>query len=164
MALNDYHFMVGWYAEASPEAVWDLVADPRTYVDWWPEFKAVTRLNDAEGVGARAAADVRSFLPYHLRFELESIRYDRPHVAEVRSVGDLAGIMRWLFTPYGNGTYVVFEETVRTTRQLMTVLAPVGRPFFAWNHARMMRHGEQGLRRELARLAAQSAAGVPPGS
>lgn len=159
MGLTDYHFMVGWYVGAPPEAVWDLVADPRTYVDWWPEFKAVTRLNDVEGVGARAAADVKSFLPYHLRFELEAVRYDRPHVAEVRSTGDLAGLMRWLLVPYADGTYLAFEETVRTTARLMTAFAPVGRPFFSWNHARMMRNGERGLRRELARLASGSAAG-----
>lgn len=155
MALNDYHFMVGWYLDAPPEEVWPLLADPRTYTEWWPEFKTVTRLNDLEGVGARVAADVKSFLPYHLRFELESIRYEAPHVAEVRSIGDLDGIMRWLLVPYATGTYVVFDETVRTPSRLMTLLAPVGRPFFSWNHARMMRHGEAGLRRLLAGAAAR---------
>ncbi|MEZ4554378.1 MAG: SRPBCC family protein [Dehalococcoidia bacterium] len=156
MALNDYHFMVGWYVEAPPDDVWALVADPRTYTDWWPEFKTVSRQNDIEGVGARVAADVKSFLPYHLRFRLESVRYDRPHVAEVRSAGDLEGMMRWLLVPYANGTYLVFEETVRTPARLMTLLAPVGRPFFKWNHARMMRHGHDGLRRALARAASAS--------
>ncbi len=154
MGFADYHFMVGWHADAPPEAVWDLVADPRTYERWWPEFKQVTQLNDIEGVGARVAADARSLLPYHLRFELESIRYDRPHVAEVRSRGDLDGVMRWLFVPYAGGTYLVFDEQVRTGRRLMSVMAPVARPFFIWNHRLMMKHGEQGLRRELARTAA----------
>lgn len=157
MRLNEYHFMVGWHVDAPPEAVWDLAADPRTYPRWWPEFKAVTPLNEVEGVGVRVSADARSFLPYHLRFELEAVRYDRPHVAEVRSEGDLQGVMRWLFVPYGGGTFLVFDEEVRTGPKLMNVLAPVARPFFSWNHRLMMKHGEEGLRRELARARNSSA-------
>jgi hypothetical protein len=169
MSLTEYHFLERWHAGAPPDAVWDLVADPRTYARWWSEFVEVTPLNDIEGVGSRVAVHVKAALPYHMRFELESVRYDRPHAAEVRVQGDLVGLMRWLFTPYAGGTYLVFEEEVRTGKQLLNVLAPLGKPFFAWNHRSMMRHGQQGLNRALAgrpstSVAANEVASPPPGS
>ena len=67
MSLSEYHFLERWHAEAPPEVVWDLVADPRTYARWWSEFQEVTSLNDIEGVGARAAVHVKAALPYHMR-------------------------------------------------------------------------------------------------
>ncbi len=161
MSLTQYHFLERWHAEAPPEAVWDLVADPRTYPRWWSEFLEVTPLNDIEGVGARVAVHVRAALPYHMRFQLESVHYDRPHATEVRVTGDLVGYMRWLFAPYERGTYLVFEQEVRTGKRLLNVLAPLGKPFFAWNHRGMMRHGEQGLRIALA-SAAHAASAPPP--
>jgi hypothetical protein len=139
--------------KAPPDAVWEYVSDPRTYSEWWREFLEVERLNELEGVGARVAVHVKSVLPYHMHFELESTRFDRPHVSEVRATGDLVGIMRWVYAPYGSGTYLTFEETVRTGKQLLNVLAPVGKPFFAFNHHIMMKHGEAGLGRLLARTA-----------
>jgi hypothetical protein len=154
MSLTEYHFLERWHADAPPDAVWELVADPRTYPRWWPEFLDVTPLNDVTGVGARVAVHVKAALPYHMRFELESVRYERPYAAEVLVRGDLVGQMRWLLTPYAGGTYLVFEEEVRTGKQLLNVLAPLGKPFFAWNHSGMMRHGEAGLRGALQRDAA----------
>ncbi len=161
MSLTGYHFLERWHAEASPEAVWDLVADPRTYPRWWSEFLEVTPLNDIEGVGARVAVHVKAALPYHMRFQLESVHYDRPHAAEVRVTGDLVGYMRWIFAPYEHGTYLVFEQEVRTGKQLLNTLAPLGKPFFAWNHRIMMKHGQQGLRIALA-SAAHAAPTLPP--
>lgn len=153
MSLTEYHFLERWHADAPPEAVWALVADPRTYPRWWPEFVDVTPLNDLDAVGARAAMHVKSVLPYHMHFELESVRYDRPHATEAEVRGDLVGRMRWVLAPYGSGTYVVFEEEVRTGKEILTRLAPVGKPFFAWNHRMMMKHGQAGLTAELARQA-----------
>jgi uncharacterized protein YndB with AHSA1/START domain len=150
VGLTDYHFDEIWTLDAPPEAVWDFVADPRTYPAWWREFRDVARLNELEGVGARVVVHVKAALPYHMRFELESTVYDRPHVAAVRVRGDLNGWMRWtLATAPGGGTRARFEEQVRTGRALLAVFAPVARPLFAWNHSRMMVTGEAALRRAL---------------
>jgi uncharacterized protein YndB with AHSA1/START domain len=149
VSLLDYHFIDAWTVDAPPDVVWDVVSDPRTYPRWWPEFIDVRRLNEIDGVGARAAAHVKASLPYHLHFELEAARYDRPHVSEARATGDLVGVMRWVCAPYNGGTYVVFEERVRTGKRVLNLLAPVGKPFFAWAHGRMMEHGAAGLRAEL---------------
>lgn len=126
------------------------MAGPRTYAAWWREFRDVVRLNTLDGVGARVAVRVKAALPYHMCFELESTRYGPPGVAAVTVRGDLNGWMRWTLTPAPGGTRARFEEEVRTGRRLLAVLAPVARPAFAWNHPRMMRTGEAGLRRALS--------------
>ena len=147
--LSSYRFRECWTVAAAPDAVWRLVADPTTYPTWWSEFLEVERLNDVEGVGARATVHVKSALPYHMRFELEATRRDELRVAEVRASGDLVGMMRWTLAPAAGGTRLLFEEDVRTGKRLLTVLAPIAKPFFAWNHRIMMKHGKAGLRREL---------------
>jgi hypothetical protein len=58
-------------------------------------------------------------------------------------------MMRWTLTPAAEGTWLRFEEEVRTGKRLLDLMAPVAKPLFAWNHGIMMRHGEAGLRREL---------------
>ena len=151
MKPNAYRFNEAWSVAAPPEAVWELVADPRTYPQWWPQFVEVTPLNDREGVGARVAVVVKSALPYHMRFRLESTRYEKPDLAEVRASGDLNGIMRWTLERSASGTHIRFHEEVYTGKRLLTILAPVARPFFAWNHRVMMQRGREGLRAELAR-------------
>jgi uncharacterized protein YndB with AHSA1/START domain len=147
--LNSYRFREFWTVAAPPEAAWQLVADPTTYPRWWSEFVEVERRNDLDGVGARVAVHVKATLPYHMRFELEATQRDEPRVAEVRVRGDLNGMMRWTLTPAAEGTWLRFEEEVRTGKRLLDLMAPVAKPLFAWNHGIMMRHGEAGLRREL---------------
>lgn len=50
MGRTEYHFLERWHADAPPEAVWRLVADPRTYARWWVEILEVAPFNDIEGV------------------------------------------------------------------------------------------------------------------
>ncbi|MFE0458979.1 SRPBCC family protein [Kitasatospora sp. NPDC058965] len=73
-------------------------------------------------------------------------------VLEAELTGDLVGWSRWTVHPAGAGAAVaVFEEEVRPGKALMRRLALPGRPLFLANHALMMRAGERGLRRLLAR-------------
>jgi len=48
------------------------------------------------------------------------------------------------------GARLHFEEIVITGKPLLNVLAPLFKPFFAWNHEIMMRRREQGLRHLLS--------------
>ena len=49
----------------------------------------------------------------------------------------------------GNGTAVVFDWRVRTTRRWMSALGVIARPALVWNHDRVMAAGGVGLAREL---------------
>ena len=91
----------------------------------------------------------RSRLPYDLTFESRVTRRDRPYLLEGAADGELIGVGRWRLYEGCDGTAVVYEWNVSTSRAWMNRLAPVARPLFAWNHDVVMRQGAEGLARLL---------------
>lgn len=93
----------------------------------------------------RAVVRVRSALPYDLHLLLTR-RRDTETVLEAGIEGDLRGFARFRLRPDGDGsTRLLFEQEVEARKPLMRRLAPIARPLFRWNHARMMRSGRRGL-------------------
>jgi len=152
--LTEYHFSEQWFVDAPIEDVWPIIRKVADYPRWWTEFLEATKRNDIDGPGGIVAVHVKAALPYHMYFEIESVREEPPRIAEVRVRGDLNGSMKWTLAPERGGTRLFFEETVITGKKLLNVLAPLFKPLFAWNHEIMMKHGEQGLRRLLAQRGA----------
>jgi hypothetical protein len=74
---------------------------------------------------------------------------ERPHRMDGEANGELAGRGSWRLYEDGEGTAVLFEWRVQTTRWWMNLLAPIARPVFRWNHDRLMRAGGRGLARQL---------------
>jgi hypothetical protein len=79
-------------------------------------------------------------------------------VLQAKLAGDLEGYSRWTVTGTSEGSMLVFDEEVETTKPLLKRLSRFVRPALHANHALMMRHGEAGLRAHLAALRAQAAA------
>ena len=100
-------------------------------------------------VGSLRRYTWKSKLPYRLRFDMRTTRVERPHVLEGRAEGELDGTGRWELRQDGEWTRVRYDWCVRTTKAWMNLLAPVARPFFAWNHDVVMRWGGAGLARKL---------------
>lgn len=148
--LRRYEFRERWHMDAPIDRVWPIIRDISTYPTWWSQFVEAKRLNDVDGVGALIRVHAKSALPYHMYFEAEAVREEPPRLAEVQVRGDLNGSMKWMLAPEGAGTRLDFEEIVITGKPLLNLLAPLFKPFFSWNHAIMMRRGQQGLRRLLA--------------
>jgi hypothetical protein len=72
-----------------------------------------------------------------------------------RATGELTGTGRWRLFEQDGLTAILYEWNVATSKRWMTLLAPVLRPVFAWNHDVVMRWGGEGLaRRTGARLIA----------
>ena len=135
------------------QAIWDSERWP----SWWRGVEAVTKVEegDEEGVGSVGRYVWKSRLPYRLEFDMRTTRVERPALMEGEAEGELSGTGRWRMFEQDGVTAVVYEWEVRTTEAWMNVLAPVARPFFAWNHDVVMRWGGQGLSRLLgARLLA----------
>jgi Polyketide cyclase / dehydrase and lipid transport len=147
--LWNYYFCEDWRVAASIDRAWTAIRDLEAYPRWWKEFVEVKRLNDLDGVGAQVAVHAKAVLPYHMYFNLETVMEERPRLALVKVWGDLNGEMRWRLGPEGGGTHLIFDESVRTGKLLLSAFAPVFKPLFAWNHRVMMASGEQGLRRYL---------------
>ena len=153
-----YRFLTSWLLDAPRDEVWEAIYRVERWPDWWRGVEIVEQLapGDANGVGAVHRHRWRSALPYTVEFEIRTTRIERPFVVEGAARGELEGIGRWRFYE-GEGTAVTYEWIVRTTKPWMNVVAPVGRPVFAWSHNVVMRWGAESLAQHLgARLLARS--------
>ena len=151
--MSDYSFVTHWNFDAPLDAVWDVIEAADAWPEWWKGVLSVTELSegDENGIGSIRRTVWKSALPYKLEFDTEVIRIERHRLIEARAFGELDGIGSWQFEAAGeHRTHVQYDWTVKTTKAWMNLLAPLAKPFFRWNHATIMRWGEDGLRRKLA--------------
>jgi carbon monoxide dehydrogenase subunit G len=138
-----YVFGADWTVPAPVEEVAALLDDLERYVEWWPQVRAVASLGPTT-----ARVLCRSTLPYTLDLVLEAVTRSAPTL-EVAVSGDLDGVVRWHLTHESFGTRMQFEQEVEA-RGVLAALSYVARPLLVWNHQRMMRACEEGLRERLA--------------
>jgi carbon monoxide dehydrogenase subunit G len=149
MALTSYHFQGGFAVPAERDLVHETLLDLERYVEWWPQVRAVARLGDDD-----ALVVCRSALPYDLELRLHAVSRE-PDLLEVSVDGPFAGWVRWALRPDGAGhTGVSWRQRVTVRNPALVLGSYVARPLLRWNHARMMRGAEHGLR---ARLQASEA-------
>lgn len=151
MSLNDYRFVSRWQVNAERDAVFDVLADLRSYPQWWREVREVDPVDEEN-----ASVTARSLLPYTLRFTLTRRIEDRAAgVLQVDMGGDLDGWARLTLHPGHTGCRLLYEQRVTVGRRLLRLAAPFARPALRWNHAVMMRSGERGLAAYVSRPAVQ---------
>lgn len=151
--MSDYEFITVWNIDAPVERVWNVIEDANQWPEWWKGVLSVIELQkgDDNGVGSIRRTVWRSALPYKLEFDSEVLRVERLKLIEARAFGELDGQGLWTFEATGDATRVQYDWRVKTTKAWMNFLAPVARPFFRWNHDTIMRWGEEGLKKRLAR-------------
>ncbi|MFH8801567.1 SRPBCC family protein [Streptomyces sp. NPDC017936] len=141
MDWTHYRFRSLWALPADPATVYAALERPEDYPRWWPQVRAVTRLDDTTGV-----LTIRSLLPYAMTFTAREARRDPgAGVLEVTMSGDIDGWARWTVTAAGPGTLVRYDQVVDVGKPLLRRFAVPGRPFFRANHRLMMRAGRRGL-------------------
>lgn len=137
---REYVFVDEWDVDAPQEAVFDALADGRTYPDWWkPVYITV------EGDENVTYHHFKGKLPYTLRTRSEVVSKQRPNRVEVNVEGDLRGKGVWNLSPREGTTHVRFDWTVFADKPIVRVLTPVLRPLFRWNHAWAMARAREGL-------------------
>jgi len=148
--MANYEFLTTWCLDAPIDAVFEVLNDATDYPRWWKGVHRVKLMQkgEATGVGDLYHYLWRSVLPYSLGFELRVTRVQRPYLLEGHAVGDLEGVGTWRLYE-GQGTAVVYDWRVRTTKPWMNLFGPLARPAFAWNHDLVMRQGGVGLAAEL---------------
>lgn len=145
-----YRFTHEQVVTAPRAVVHAVLVDLEHYPQWWPQVRAVLKVDDDNAVVV-----ARSALPYRLEMHLRAVRRD-PDVVEVAISGVMSGFARYrleeLETPgTQTRTRLRFEQEVRVRGALLRVGSWCARPLLVWNHARMMRGAEQGLDREVRR-------------
>jgi uncharacterized protein YndB with AHSA1/START domain/quercetin dioxygenase-like cupin family protein len=163
-ADNEYLFVDEWDVAAPPQAVFDAIADARTYPRWWtPVYIDV----DADGppvLGKESRQHFKGRLPYHLHTRSTITRLEPPHVVQGDVEGDLRGRGTWTLTPTATGTHVRFDWRVYAGRKLLRALTPVLRPVFRWNHNWAIARAMDGLEhyaRGTARTASAETVAIP---
>lgn len=137
-----YRFEHAWTTPLEPDELFDVLADVEGYPRWWPQVRAVVRVDEET-----AHVVARSLLPYSLHLVLQRAVEDRAAgVLEARLGGQLDGWSRWHLTPEGAGsTRLVYEQEVTVRGRLLAAGSRMARPLLEANHAWMMRGGRRGL-------------------
>jgi uncharacterized protein YndB with AHSA1/START domain len=140
-----YIFVDEWDVDAPIEAVFDALADARTYPDWWRPVYLEAEADGPPEVGRVSQQLFKGRLPYRLRTRSEIVALERPRRIEGKTEGDLSGLGIWTLTPRNGGTHVRFDWQVNADRPLLRYLTPVLRPLFRWNHNWAIARAMEGL-------------------
>lgn len=143
MPLNDYSFRSLWSVRAATARVFDTLVDVANYPAWWPDIRAVTRVDDDT-----AEVTCRALLPYALTFRLHRAVEDAAAGRmRVDMTGDLEGYVQGEVAAHQDaGALLAISQRVVVTKPLLRALSPVARPVFRANHAVMMWRGQRGFR------------------
>jgi uncharacterized protein YndB with AHSA1/START domain len=147
-----YEFVTVWRFDAPREEVWDAIKRSEHWHEWWKGVVSVVELKagDADGLGSIRRSTWKSALPYTLEFDSEIVRIESVSVIEARAFGELEGRGLWTLTAEDeNTTRVRYDWKVRTTKPWMNLISPIAKPFFRWNHDKIMGWGGEGLARRL---------------
>jgi uncharacterized protein YndB with AHSA1/START domain/mannose-6-phosphate isomerase-like protein (cupin superfamily) len=161
-ASGEYLFVDEWDVAAPPEAVFDALADARTYPRWWTPVYIDAEADGPPAIGRESRQHFKGRLPYHLRTTSTVTRLEPPRVLEGEVEGDLRGRGLWTLTPAPQGTHVRFDWRVHADRPLLRTLTPVLRPLFRWNHDYAISRAKAGLEPYARATAAAEAAAAEP--
>jgi uncharacterized protein YndB with AHSA1/START domain len=142
---SEYVFIDEFDVDAPIEAVFDALADARTYPDWWKPVYLDVEADGPPAVGCVSHQHFKGRLPYTLRTRSKIVRLDRPHSFEIEVEGDLTGRGVWTLTPRDGRVHVRFDWIVFADRPLLRRLTPVLRPLFRWNHNWSIARAREGL-------------------
>src|SRR5436190_6366939 len=143
--MRPYVFVDEWDVAAPQEAVFDAIADARSYPEWWKPVYQEVEADGPPEVGAVSTQHFKGRLPYHLEITSELVRLDPPRELEGVVKGDLSGHSHWTLTPTEDGTHVRFDWRVTADRPLLRVLTPIMRPALRWNHNWAIARAREGL-------------------
>jgi uncharacterized protein YndB with AHSA1/START domain len=150
MFESDYHVFTRWELEATPQEVYDLLADVTALSRWWPAVCL-----DARPVRAGGAAEVEvlaaALLPLTVRCRVR-VKAARPgERIALETAGDLEGVGVWAFEPGGRGAIVRFHWRGRLRKPLLEHVPTFLRPLFMASYRWAMERGFTSLLLEIWR-------------
>ena len=164
MGPHHVDFVSHWQLGAPVDRVWAALAEFETWPRWWPCVRSVRTLSAGadDGLGRVCRFEWVTVLPCRIVIDVETIETLRPERLRVRSHAQRSsrpwGEGIWLLRGSGDTTFVTCVWRVHWVRPWMRWLAPLLAPLWQRTHHGVMRAGEAGLRRQLARCGGASAA------
>jgi len=145
---NKYHFEDHWDVPFPIQDVWDVLARPREFPRWWKgvylSAEPLDAVNGEPRVGFRIAVVARGWLPYKLRFIIETLALEKPRLIVFKASGDFeTDDSRWLLTPNDAGTRVVLDWNPMVKKPIVKLFSPALKPLFRWNHNWTMVRGQR---------------------
>jgi len=131
---REYRFVDQWDVAAPAHAVYEALAEGRTYPEWWRPVYISVDSDGPPAVGRVARQHFKGRLPYHLRTTSRITGLEPGSRIEVEVEGDLRGRGIWTLSPAAAGTHGCFEWNVYADRLLLRLLTPVLRPALRANH------------------------------
>jgi quercetin dioxygenase-like cupin family protein/uncharacterized protein YndB with AHSA1/START domain len=140
-----YVFVDEWDVAASPESVFDALADATSYPQWWRPVYVDVNADGPPQIGTTSMQHFKGRLPYHLHTRSRITEFDPPRTVAAEVDGDLRGRGVWTLTPTASGTHVRFDWRVHADRKLLRLLTPVLRPALRSNHNWAIARAIEGL-------------------
>ena len=147
-----YRFLDHWVVPYPIERVYAAVGEPLAYPSWWGDvFVSATGDSGPPAPGNKVAVVARGFLPYKLRFSLETTEVEEP--TRIKSVlhGDFEGSGEWNLREEGGATIAELDWRPVVNKPLIKTLTPVLRPLFRSNHNWTMKRGQERILTYLSR-------------
>ena len=154
-----YEIVSTWRVPGPIDRAYDVLADNAALPRWWPQaYYRVKEIapGDAVGRGRVLAITTKGALPYELTWRLEILEAERPRLIRLKASGELVGFGEWRLAEAGGDVTLTYTWRVRAEHPILRRLEFLLKPIFALNHNWVMRKGEEGMKRELAR------SGIPP--
>lgn len=139
-----YRFLDRWVVPHPIERVFAAVGEPVLYPTWWSDvFVEATGDSGPPTPGNRVTVLARGFLPYKLRFTLETTEVEAP--TRIKSVlhGDFEGSGEWNLHESDGVTIAELDWRPIVNKAFVKQLTPVLRPLFRSNHNWTMKRGQQ---------------------
>lgn len=139
MRRRHYEFAERWVLPCPADRVRSVLADLASYPTWWPQVRAVARVDDD-----RALVVARSRLPYTLELLLTRVEESDTRL-RVDLDGALRGWSEFVVTGAPSRAVVDYRQEVVLTNAFADLAARPLEPLLRWNHAEMMRGARAGL-------------------
>jgi uncharacterized protein YndB with AHSA1/START domain len=151
-----YELVSHWRVPGPIDRIYDLLSDTEAAPRWWPQaYHRVREVAPGEDGGVGRVLDIttKGALPYELTWRLEVVETERPRLIRLRASGQLVGFGEWQIAEAGKDVTLAYTWRIRAEHPLLRRLEFLLKPIFALNHNWVMRKGEEGFKRELARRA-----------
>lgn len=149
--MPDYDFTTEWRIDAPIDDVWEQLAHPTQWPQWWHGCRQAVELAPHQEGGPRRRYRFkwRGKIPIRLLLELELTDREAPHRLAGDVEGSLVGRAVWSLNGDASQTRVGFHLMVDVGKPWMKRWVSFTQGLFHWNFHALMEEGREGLGQRL---------------